>query len=289
MTNFLTQLQPNPRFEHLINPSKEWFEVKPDWWGKIANNKLWVDDDGRVAGLVCNWDQCIIDGSEECWSPERLPDNYDFAYQNSVTYDDGTVDNVAVLAATDGHGVFENPQASLEFNQGKRGKDGKLLNTMDSFANRVMSVKFHNTDEGLIMLGSIYPHVSEYMFELVRNSAVSGHWQHIPESGEPLSFLGAVFVNKPGLPLRKVAGAICYNGDNIILEERHSMGDVVKVECGCEKIAATETIIEDGMVETDDMVETYSKSEVDDMFSVFGERLTVLEDAVSSLLQDNLG
>jgi hypothetical protein len=290
MVSVIEKFEVNPRYKHLVNPPKVWFETLPDWWDTLGDNKLWVDDEGRVAGLVCNWDQCIIDGGKDCWTPDRIPDGYDYAYQNKTTFDDGTVGDVAVMAATDGHAVFDNPAYSLDFNQGIRGKDGRLYDSTDQFANRLLAVKFINTEQGLAMVGSVYPHISDYLVEIVRGSAVSGHWQHIPGSGENYSFLGAVFVNKPGLPLKKVASAIVsefHFGEDVSDIFEGKKGNFMEKICECEKTAAVEENIVEDVVSNDTGLED-TVLKLTDMVDMLAGRVSALEEAVSPMLDTML-
>ena len=115
---------------------------------------------------------------------------------------------------------------------------------------------------------------------LLRGSAISGHWQPVPELG--MTFLGPVFVNKPGLPLRKVANAI------MVLEEEGSENHMSQ-DCKCHEMAETKTaeMVDTTVVtldkQTTDIIDLQEK--VDSLTQQFSE-LTVKVEEYSSTIAD---
>ena len=282
--NVLQKLEPNPKYAHLATPPKEWFYDVPDWYENDGIPKLRIDEQGRIAGLVANWDQCIIDGSEECWTAPRLPDNYDYAYQTRIVYENGEEDYIALLAATDGHAPPMKPEYSLEFNQGKRNREGKLYNDMAGFANRIAAVRFVNHKDGLMVLGALYPHVQDHIVRLADGSAISGHWQHVNGSGEHESFLGAVFVNTPGLPLTKIANA---SGYDIRIDPREDliMSDVEKT-CSCKENDMKQAAADTAPIDTPK--DYYTIEEIDMRFEELQAQIDALSAAVVPLVEKDV-
>lgn len=203
----ITTMKANDLFApDLLAPPREWFEEYPEEWAsELASNTLWVNDEGRIAGEITG-DSYILNGRTEKWKPPQLASANDkYLYQGATVFKDGTTMPTTDLAFTEGHMVFPDWQLSHAFNAGQVNKQGVAIDDPERISNKVARVRYIPRPNGRIgVVGALYHTVTAGKVAIMRGSAISGHWQPVPpEAG--VQFLGAVFVNKPGLPLAKVA------------------------------------------------------------------------------------
>lgn len=195
----------------LLVPPKEWFYEIPDEAHDLPLKKIYIFDDGRVAGRVADWDQCILDGSTECWRAPKLGE-YGLFHQSTTELSDGSVIATADLAVTEGHApvMFRNDwQLSLAYNSGDIDMLGNPMPDAEKVRNKVARVRIAEQNDGLWVLGAIYPTITARQVVLAKSTPWSGHWGPVPQKG--IQFLGVVPVNSPGLPqLAKVASYNSY-------------------------------------------------------------------------------
>lgn len=206
----ITSMRSDDKFvPDLLAPKRDWFTSVPEWSKELNSDTVYVDDEGRVAGWIAG-DSYIIDGSNQPWKPPALTASNDkYLYQGVTVFDDGTSLPTTDLAFTEGHAVFPDWKMSHAFNAGELSKQGTALDDPERISSKVARVRYIQTPKGIAVVGALYPGVTASQVVTFRASAISGHWQPVPP--EPgVQFLGAVFVNKPGLPLSKVACADTY-------------------------------------------------------------------------------
>lgn len=190
----------------LLVPPAEWFNTIPEEVKDLPVKKIYIFDDGRVAGRVTDWDQCILDGSKDCWRAPKLGD-YTLAYQSVTEIDDGSVIATMDLAVTEGHAPVlyrNNWEMSLAFNTGEIDVYGDPIDDAEKAQSKIARVRAMDGPDGLWVLGAVYPTITARQVVLAKSTPWSGHWQPVPNKG--MQFLGVVTVNRPGLPqLAKVA------------------------------------------------------------------------------------
>jgi hypothetical protein len=217
----------------LYAPPKEWFYEKPEWWGDVAQHSMTVDEHGRAAGLIANFDVCYLNNVQGCITPWPVKEDEHFVYQGNVAASLGEKIPVAVIAATKGHNFDDNIMNVARANSGfLDDKFQPLSNSDDVMAHQLLYGRYTNTDQGIAFLGAVFPHVSAAMVHRINVSAISPHWVHDVKTNEMI-FTGAVFVNRGALPLhqdpdfelRNIAASLNYN---------HIMaGPVEETSCSC--------------------------------------------------------
>lgn len=184
----------------MLAPPKEWFEDVPPEAADLPLKKIYVADDGRVFGRVHDNSTCILDGSKDCWKPDKQ-DSYDLTYQGVTETAEGELITTADLAITEGHApvaFWDDWQMSLAFNMGDIDERGQAVDDPAKASSKLARVRFVDREDGLWALGAVYPTATAKTVVLARGSSWSGHWQTVPRQG--MKFLGAVVVNRPGLP-----------------------------------------------------------------------------------------
>ncbi|MFZ4431591.1 MAG: hypothetical protein ACOYOQ_00190 [Microthrixaceae bacterium] len=178
-----------------FRPPREWLESPPDWFDVEKRGLVQIDfTTGRVAALVAPRKECLLDGSDTCWTAPQSPTNYEFAHVGTVVTDDGD----PVRIANVGGGV---PHADprLPF-------DAAALHYANT-ATRRMVGRFKDTEDGIVFLGSMWPGTTQRdAFECMA-SALSGDWRWI-QTLNGYELVGAQLVNNPGfrpLPARAAA------------------------------------------------------------------------------------
>ena len=265
-------------FDAPLFPPAEWFVDVPGWFDPFgAPVQVGFDgaDRGRVAVLVAPYDECLLDGSDECWTAPRSPSGYSWAHVGeAITVDGGRV-RVANIGAAVDHAA---PGVSIDA-------------AVDHYANTALQrfrVRYHDTDFGVVGLGVVAPGVSVAEVVDAVGSAVSGDWRR-PRGGG-WDMVGAQLVGNPGFrrsasPLRVAASLF----SGLQVESAVSVHFVKDDDdmCSCEKNDAVST--DDGVqvasVEVDAAVDAALKfeavvSQVDELT----ERVATLEAAVAELI-----
>lgn len=217
----------------LLAPPREWFYEVPDWWDEVEQHSIWIDDDGRAAGLIANFSQCYLNYGDSCVTPWAVKEDENFVYQGNIAAALGERIPVSILAATKGHNLHKDrdPYKISLANQGFLDDNFQpLQSSNDVMKHQIMYGRYKNTPEGIAFLGAIFPHVSAPTVHSVRASAVSPHWVY-DRTDDEMIFTGAVFVNRGALPLR--------NRANLQLREiaaslryTHFMAEPVE-DCAC--------------------------------------------------------
>lgn len=220
-------LAENPAYPNLTHAPLEWFNSKPDWWDNISQHSIYVDDKGRVAGLVNNWEQCYLNDPERCFKADP---NQDLSkmYQSNATTVEGNIIPVSVLSATYGHENFNTINGAIAYNQGYVNEYGEQLSqSNDIMAHQLCYGQYHPVEEGLAFFGAMFPHVDSNMVQRINASAISGSWAEDATEGKQ-TFLGATFVNRGALPLQISAGLKLYTIGR-------KSGDRMPETCKCKK------------------------------------------------------
>lgn len=208
-----------------LHPPAEWFTppkgMKPD-------THIHVDDNGRVYGYVTHWGRCLLDGSNECWTPESSPSNYSLAHQGDTVVEDGSTIKTANIGGGEGHA----PAMS--------GVSGVARWYQDT-STQLMRVRYGDDDEGIWFAGSLWPDVSELEIARLRASALSGDWRWIGDESR-YDFLGSCCVNVPGLPLYRAA-SLGVDGSPRTVFGGYAMCDNNCDGCGCGKKKRAEVMI----------------------------------------------
>jgi hypothetical protein len=190
-------LSPLRRAEFPLYPPGAWFDTMPDWFQPGDKLAFQTDgaDAGRVAATVAPRDQCILDGTSDCWTVPYSPTNYTAAQQGDTMTAEGSLIHTANIGGGTNHA-----RMSANF----RGAVEHYQNT----ASQLMRVRYHDLDGHVIALGALWPDVTELDLAIVRASAVSGDWRYRPELAA-IDMTGSCLVNTPGFPLmtRRMARA----------------------------------------------------------------------------------
>jgi len=194
----MTQVMADPtaRAEFPLHPPRSWFEEMPTWF--TPGDKLTVQttgpDAGRVAASVAPRGQCILDGTNDCWTAPYSPTKYAGAHQGDTMTAEGIVLHTANLGGSVNHArISETFQGAVDH----------YSNT----ASQLMRVRYHDLDSHIIALGAIWPDVTDLNLAVIRASAVSGDWRFKPELNA-FDFTGAQLVNTPGFPLLRKAASL---------------------------------------------------------------------------------
>lgn len=278
----------------LIAPPKEWFTDLPEWWNDVQQHSIWVDDEGRVAGLIANFSQCYLNYGEACITPWEVKEDEKFVYQGNVAASLGEKIPVAIMAATKGHNFDpdRDPRKITLANQGFLDDNFQpLTNSDDVMRHQLVYGRYKNTPEGIAFLGAVFPHVTEDMVHSIRVSAVSPHWIY-DRTEDEMIFTGAVFVNRPALPLsnhsnlelREIAASLRYT---------HIMAEAVD-SCTCNKmdvVAATDPNLQGVSDVSEDSKPELTNEERDAALLELTRRLDLVETELMNLIkaQDRIG
>lgn len=185
-------------------PPREWFTERPEWL--TPETKIGVDDEGRVAGYFWNAGQCLLYRPDAC--PKPSPTRYAAFHQSHVAAADGELVEVGVIGNTHGHA---HPLAHV---------DAASRHYQDPSA-QLISCRAYDDEHGGYILGSVVPNATYGDVALIRRSALSGDWRHMPrqwwdahgvQAGvvsacEGFDCIGPTLVTRPGLPIvRRFAG-----------------------------------------------------------------------------------
>lgn len=176
------------------------FMERPDWLVEPVGEdrpKLKVLPDGTAAGYFVQWGECILDGSDECWSAGPSPSGYELFHQGSVETTDGDWVDVGVIGGVGGHA---DPLSSV------RGAVGYY----SDISKQLLVGRCHEDGYGAWFQGHVLPHrFSDPMRALLNRSSLSGDWRWVPTrtaSGQVRSdydCLGPWLVTRPAFPLRR--------------------------------------------------------------------------------------
>lgn len=270
----------------LIAPPKEWFYEKPQWWNEVSQHSITVDDQGRVAGLISNWDTCYLNERDTCITPWPVKEDERFVYQGNISASLGERVPVSILAATKGHHFSDDIVQNVLANQGILDDKFKPLNSSnDVMAHQLMYGRYVNTEEGIAFLGALFPHVTASMVHRINASAVSGHWIYDVKTDDMI-FAGAVFVNHGALPLsshselqlRQMAASLRYN---------HIMAD--EQTCSCKEksvLAATDPNVQNSSGQPEGLQSEPALSDVVAVVDEHSTRLDTLEKVVMELIRE---
>ncbi len=192
MTQILTRGLARDPFP--LDPPAAWFS-KPEWLedGQKLTAIIAGPEAGHVAGFVAPWDQCILDGTNECWTAPPSPTGYAAAEQGETLTAEGSI----VRTANIGGGV-NHARLSADF-------QGAVDHNSNS-ASQLMRVVYGEDDYGIWCAGALWPDVSDRDLAMVRASALSGDWRYRPELGA-YDMAGAILVNSPGFPVWRARAA----------------------------------------------------------------------------------
>lgn len=272
-------------YPELTQIPKQWLNSKPKWWDNIKNHSLFIDENGRAAGLVNNWDQCYLNSPEACMS--RDP-NQDLSkmYQSNITTVEGDIEPVSILAATLGHDNFYTEEEAIAFNQGYINEHGEqLTQSNDVMAHQLLYGQYHPVEEGLAFFGAAFPHISKEMVMRVNASGISGAWVDDPTEGKQ-TFLGAVFVNRGALPLQINATAKYYtigrtiNNGEKTMSEQETVEQETLIPCSC-KDKQVNAAVEDEMI----VDETMPDSNIADLQATIDDLTSRIDDIEAALVE----
>jgi hypothetical protein len=183
-----------------LYPPAAWFD-RPDWLEPLQ--KLTVvtsgPEAGRVAGYVAPWDQCLLDGTGDCWTIPSSPTGYSQAQQGDTETAEGNLVRTANLG-----GGVNHARLAAGFREAVR----HYHNT----AAQVARVQYHEDDHGIYLAGAMWPDVTEQQVAIVRAAAVSGDWRYLPHVGG-YDLCGVQLVNTPGFPLIRKVSRVAAAGD----------------------------------------------------------------------------
>lgn len=186
----MTSIDLRPALEQIpLYPPGEWFSEMPSWFseGDKLSFRTEGPDAGRVAATVAPRDQCILDGTDNCWTAPYSPTNYAAAHQGDTL----TAEGSTIHTANIGGGV-NHAREALDF----RG----AVRHYENIATQMMRVRYHDLDGHIIALGALWPDVTEQQLAVLRASALSGDWRYRRELGA-FDMAGAQLVSNPGFPL----------------------------------------------------------------------------------------
>lgn len=196
----MTQTLDAPVARFPLHPPSRFFD-RPEWLDVGQKLGLVTDgpDAGRVAGYVSLWGTCIIDGSQDCWSPPSSPTAYRGAMQGETLTAEGDL----IPTANVGGGV--NHARLSESFQG-------AVKHYENTAAQTLRVQFGEDDHGIWFAGAAWPELAaDREVAMLRAAAVSGDWRFRPELGA-VDMAGVQLVNNPALPLVRRARAAALDG-----------------------------------------------------------------------------
>lgn len=178
-----------------LAPPRSWFE-KPDWLAPLQKLTIVTDgpEAGRVAGYVAPWDQCLLDGGNDCWTVPASPTSYLAAMQGDTMTAEGDL----IPSANIGGGV-NHARVSENFTGAVR--------HYENTASQLMRVQYGEDEHGVWFAGAAWPEVldSPRDVAMIRASAVSGDWRYKREL-RAYDMTGVQLVNSPGQPLIRRMG-----------------------------------------------------------------------------------
>ena len=178
-----------------------------------ADTHIQITDDGRVFGYVTHWSRCLLDGSQECWTPPSSPSKYALAHCGDTVAQDGSTVKTANLGGDAGHAP------------GTNGTTAATRWYQDT-STQLARVRYGEDENGIWFAGALWPDVSDLDIAHLRANGISGDWRWISDEGN-YDFIGACMVPIPGLPLYRAASA----GDH-----PNILGSTVVSECSdCDK------------------------------------------------------
>lgn len=272
----------------LFAPPKEWFQQKPDWWDNLSQHSIWVAPDGRVAGLIANYDVCYLNEQRGCIKPFPIKDDERFVYQGNVTAAMGEEVPVSIIAATKGHNISDDAFEVVMANQGFYDDQFQPLETShDIMAHQLMYGRYQNVEEGIAFFGAVFPHVTASMVHRINASAVSPHWIYDVKSDDMI-FGGAVFVNQGAMPLenknnlqlRTIAASLKYN---------HIMAQEV-TGCTCKDkhiAAATDPNYQNSTGQPEGQKPEVTMDDVIEVSQLHSSQIATLEKVVMDLMREN--
>lgn len=266
---------------------KSWFTETPEWWGNVDQYSIWVDNDGRVAGLIANFDQCYLNFTDSCFTAPEVSETEKFVYQGNISTLEGEVLPVSILAATKGHHFSDSIVENVLANQGFLDDNFKPLETShDIMAHQLAYGRYINTPQGIAFVGALFPHVTASMVNRLKASAVSGHWQY-DQTDDKYHFAGAVFVNAGALPLRsqsqlqlrQMAASLRYNH---IMADDHA--------CSCKKdavLAATDPNVQNATGQPEGIKPEITMEDVISVLEAHTRQIDTLEKVVMELIRES--
>lgn len=177
-----------------LYPPGAWFSETPDWLEPLQKATVVTEgpEAGRFAAYVAPWDQCLLDGTAECWTVPPSPTGYAQAHQGDTITAEGDL----IKTANIGGGV-NHARVADGFRQ--------AVHHYQNVAAQVLRVRYVENEHGLVALGALWPDVTDQQIAIVRASALSGDWRFLPHVGG-YDLCGVQLVNTPGFPLiRKVS------------------------------------------------------------------------------------
>jgi hypothetical protein len=167
-------------------PPRTWFEDVPDWFDPNGALVQVDTESGRVAAIVAPYGECILDGTQNCWTPPQSQTTYEYAHVGTMICDDGS----KVRIANVGGGV---PHANLT------ASSSVAADHYANTASRKMIGRYVDSPEkgGILFLGSMWPGTSNRDVIDVVASALSGDWRWI-QSLNDYEMVGSQLVNNPG-------------------------------------------------------------------------------------------
>lgn len=179
-----------------LYPPAAWFTEAPEWLEPLKKATVVTHgpEAGRFAAYVAPWDQCLLDGTDSCWTIPPSPTGYAQAEQGETMTEEGDI----VRTANIGGGVNHARLAA-----GFREAVKHYHNT----AAQVARVHYVEDEHGVLALGALWPDVTDQQIAIVRAAALSGDWRFVPHVGG-YDLCGVQLVNTPGFPLiQKIARA----------------------------------------------------------------------------------
>lgn len=167
-------------------PPRTWFEEVPDWFDPNGALVQVDTETGRVAAIVAPYGECILDGTQNCWTPPQSHTAYEYAHVGTMICDDGS----KVRIANVGGGV---PHANLT------ASSSVAADHYANTASRKMIGRYVDSPDkgGILFLGSMWPGTSNRDVIDVVASALSGDWRWI-QSLNDYEMVGSQLVNNPG-------------------------------------------------------------------------------------------
>lgn len=184
-----TALDPFPLY-----PPGDWFTEKPSWLAPLQKSALVTSgpEAGRVAGYLAPWDQCLIDGTTDCWTVPPSPTQYENAHQGDTV----TAGGETVKTANIGGGV-NHARLAANFHE--------AVKHYHNTAAMVMRVRYAEDEHGIYALGALWPDVTESQVAITRAAGLSGDWRFLPHLGA-YDLCGSQLVPVPGFPLIRKLG-----------------------------------------------------------------------------------
>lgn len=181
-----------------------WLFDLPEWWD--WETKIWVDSEGRAAGMYYHKDTCLIDNNEgECWSPTPSPTGNEIFHQGSPIAVDNNGELMVVQAGIIGGGANHAPlwmgaerAADYYQNAGQQLMVGRI---------------YDDPNHGGYFLGAVLPETTVSQVDMIRRSGLSGDWRYrmTDNAGRALNRFDAIgpwLVTRPALPLHRMGRSV---------------------------------------------------------------------------------